>query len=126
MFIKGARMRKILFRAKHGKEWIEGYYLCENEVHTIYSDFDGVRYSIDPETLGQYTGLRDKHGFKIFEGDIVDFYFKDRLLRGVVVYDTERVRFVAYLGEYIKFAFEKINCIEVIGDITDNPKLLEA
>lgn len=129
-------MREILFRGKrkdYGK-WIEGYYLHQNkrrfvnETHYIVS-VDGFYHSIDPSTVCQFTGLYDKKGRKIFEGDIVEGnseYFTYTHPYGKVVYDG---------GQYlISFddVLEDIEClgawtndVEIIGNIYDNPELLE-
>ena len=133
-------MREILFRGKRtdNGEWFEGFYTCVADVHYITSGiFDSLingiinttGYKVIPETVCQFTGLYDKNGRKIFEGDIVEGnseYFTYTHPYGKVVYDG---------GQYlISFddVLEDIEClgawandVEIIGNIYDNPELLE-
>ena len=148
-------MKEIEFRGKLDKEdneWFHGdliqvgieekdYYIIDNN----YSQLDstkGIKLNtcltpkIDKETLGQYTGLMDKTGIKIFEGDIVKINYRKGFKCGQAVFKEfiSEVRF-----ESASFAVsEKIssltkinplhifmrNEIEVIGNVYDNPELL--
>jgi len=114
-------------------EWVQGYLYNDvgcwkiKKFETDYADFS---YEVDPETVGQYTGLTDKNGKKIFEGDIVKFNRANAL-----GYTTSRIGEVKYYDELPIFyiyantgdAWDWCVCeeIEVIGNIHDNPELLE-
>lgn len=149
--------REILFRGKtkaitgcpynNGKpdgEWVFGY---------VFSDLGAMKirqyetdrpecndYEVDPETVGQYTGLADKNGVKIFEGDIV---------KGTA-YSATQIGVIVWIDEISSFGVHRVNapnptawenssilrCVslnkkdefaaEVIGNIYDNPELLGA
>lgn len=72
-------MREILFRGKRtdNDEWVKGFYVCIPDTHYIMTGkFDSLTngiinseaYEIDPNTVGQFTGLTDRNGVKIFKG----------------------------------------------------------
>lgn len=129
----------------HGKrvdngEWVEGSlsteYLKECGCVMISPTADTC-YKVDPETVGQYTGLTDKNGKKIFEGDIVkaecDLYHgenkKERVTHiGTVIYDKKFCQFginVAGFSKCYVLNRWKGDYNEVIGNIHDNPELLK-
>lgn len=129
-------MREILFRGKRidNGEWVEGSYVLARDIvsekigHLIVKiGTDMVRGElfdfeiVDPSTVGQYTGLTDKNGKKIFEGDIIfDPEIKDNY-----IVEFDEGGFCAgdmFLQAYI--SFDEFSC-EVIGNIHDNPELLE-
>lgn len=136
-------MREILFRGKHmhvcpenkhlDGTWVEGYLEDENHIN------DGkCEFLIDPETICQYTGLTDKNGKKIWENDILHNgnYF-------VVKWNAHCARFDIVLNNLYNIPigkWEPMICdwknndfkeyrkavdYEVIGNIFDNPELLE-
>ena len=140
-------MREILFRGKikAKDEWVEGYYVnaeklnCDGYEHfitdtesvsVIGENAYGATYEVIPETVGQYTGLTDKNGTKIFEGDIV--HCKARLDSAdmVVIYESGQFRLIPlerYNSYQPDMGYHDINCFDkiVIGNIYDNPELLE-
>ena len=134
-------MREIKFRGFNRKnnEWIYGFYLQNRGAHFVCPDefADGKSwddYEIDPDTLGQFTGLQDKNGKNIFERDIVEvislrYGYKDFMEKMLceIVYDND-------LCCFDFFAFDRQRCmcttildaeIKVIGNIFDNKNLLK-
>ena len=131
-------MREILFRGKRidNGEWVEGYlYITHNGEYEIGSyskelNIERFTHCVIPETVGQYTGLKDKNGKRIFEGDIV--YCKSRLDNAnmVIIFECGQFRMVLsenYRSYQTNSGFYDINCFdkEVIGNIYDNPELLK-
>ena len=133
---RGIVNREILFRAKRigdGK-WFEGYYCGGTEDKTIspciFEYLGGMKgydyHNIILDTLGQYTGMKDIHGVKIFEGDIVNYngschkvVFESRNgtgYFGIVVGENETWGFGHSTPAYM---------MAVVGNIYDNPELLE-
>lgn len=120
-------MREILFRGKFGNEWKYGFLSIEPKGLVIkepYKNESSNVWHIDADTVGQYTGLTDKHGTKIFEGDIIDFLYRsDDDDYGIVQYDVDETEF----GFVYNSIYEGLGRhyqskdIEVIGNIFDNP-----
>ena len=137
-------MGEILFRGKVSKgNWIYGNlnfypdinrtFIRKNNKELLPSFQTSLEEEVSKNTIGQYTGLTDKNGTKIFEGDIVKI-------------DDKYIRYITYSGEcsaFVKFRYIDISTsefsgylgkgydnykqtIEVIGNIHDNPELLES
>ena len=141
-------MREILFRGMNeNAEWIEGClitapnYTCilqdEDAVHPMdypYLDgemgtFDGKATPVNPETVCQFTGLTDKNGVKIFEGDIVEGLFLFGMsINAVATFKDGSFGLKWYRGSIEEFsAFSCFHNVtfEVIGNIFDNSELME-
>lgn len=153
-------MREILFRGKRldNGEWVEGNLFIPDKPDTptqicIGTNIVRISYDVDPSTIGQYTGLKDKNSKKIFEGDI--FEFDDKVWEnytscgteygeykiknyGVVGFDEDRSCFdfvqykftknsaASYLIENHNIKFAKfVSEWEVIGNIHDNNELMK-
>lgn len=130
-------MRKILFRGKTEKfgNWIEGNLIVGRDLESgrlIYliaplSAYYTEVKKVIPETVGQYTGLTDKNGKKIFEGDILRFAYNEKD-KDPKIYSVEWKSDRACFG-YAETAdkmleIDAFHC-EVIGNIHDNPELLD-
>ena len=147
--------REIIFRGKRvsNGNWIEGYFVLlainEGLKHAIHTGTDEGRFilfEVIPDTVGQFTGLCDKNGKKIFEGDILKAtYTEQRQYQGIsyqdehscveeVIYNEKSACFMLkimcedvplYRPLHNFGSLANIKELEVIGNIYDNPELLE-
>ncbi|EPC9931066.1 YopX family protein [Listeria monocytogenes] len=138
-------MREIEFRGKRidNGEWVYGNLMqFEDSATFIFVDerkgastltyahfIINNMHAIDEKTIGQYTGLKDKNGKKIFEGDIVDISVYDRLdwssIKGKVVF-LNGAWLVEDVGHFAITLQSETNEIEIIGNVHENLGLREA
>ena len=126
-------MREILFRGKRvdNGEWVYGYFVKMLwEYSIIPLEDENTVYPVVLETVGQYTGLTDKNGKKIFEGDIIGV---NREFGGLI-YPPHKIRvywendgtgffpFTVYRDDGREFVTP--DCCKVVGNIFDNSELL--
>ena len=135
-------MREILFHGKRADngEWVEGD-LLQTKYHSGHIEYQimpqtpvSSAYPVLPETVGQYTGLTDRNGKRIFEGDICKFKRFNDVHIGKVVFNVTTASFIMWyqpiVGAYGEKATQKMllsvcDNIEVVGNIHGNPELME-
>lgn len=125
-------MRDIKFRGKYlddTSEWLYGNYVyIEDDVfqHKI-ADKSGMLLDIDINTLGQFTGLHDKNGKEIYEGDIVKVFTNKKWRIGKIIYEHSGFTIDVTNNKELEYGRTGIieNLTEVIGNVWDNPELLE-
>ena len=120
--------REIKFRAKAlDGPWEYGELHLKNCRHPhIHTDARATIY-IDPKTVGQFTGLHDKNGKEIYEGDIVSD-IKGKMKVNCELVDQTEVLAVEYHGAAFNISHLSLvsnDSVEVIGNIYDNPELLK-
>lgn len=138
--------REILFRGiNFQKEWVYGdlfHSYANDDIAIVYYREGSKTPTFDavfPESVGQYTGLKDKNKVKIFEGDIVRFSYITDGIKPIEIECLAKVVFEdgSFMIKCIKghvhnsmqralFAMDYFNIkVEVIGNITDNPELMK-
>jgi len=125
-------MREIIFRGKREKDgvWVYGSYQADVMSfgrHTIiYSDYEGFycEDEIIPQSVGQYTGLKDKRGKRIYEGDVLEFDTSYAgKLRCTVYYDADKLDQASFLLDtngMTNTLNDASKIYEVIGNIHEN------
>ena len=128
-------MRNIKFRGKtgttEGKKWVYGYlYKIKSFFSEDYQYFIKNEHlqetSVDEDTIGQYTGLKDRNMKEIYEGDIIQY--KD-ITKGLIRYSEKYAQYVLVNTGTVKDEFEPLGdynmeVFEIIGNEFDNPELL--
>ena len=121
---------EIKFRGKRlsDDEWVYGGYFNDNGSHFIPQGIGSAFVEVDPKTVGQYTGFKDKNKKEMYEGDIANLASEDTepFMRNIPLvvrrYPDGQFLLVDRLGCR---DFLITNIVEVIGNIHDNPELLE-
>ena len=119
-------MREILFRGKRADngEWVYGYFYEDigSFIKERASSVSTNTHLVDPSTVGQYTGLTDKNGRRIFEGDVVEYREYGNL---AVAWDDGAFQLEREYTFYDMLDHYTTVFSVVIGNIHDNPELLE-
>lgn len=106
-------------------KWNGDKTLTKEDVHYIIDEND-VNYGVDPETVGQCTGLKDKNGKLIYESDVVMWNNKKHLVQ----WNKHMCSFILQTSNYdetdvLEFYMTDVQDLEIIGNIYTNPELLE-
>lgn len=128
-------VRTIIFRGKRidNGEWVYGFIVkMFGTYHIIDKDDENTAYEVIPSTVGQYTGLKDKSGKQIFEGDIVSTdiarpYLIVEFRDGCFMFNCNDggKDYYDIMLPILEDAQTEYKYGEIIGNIHDNPELLE-
>lgn len=124
---KGDNMREYLFRGKREKTdaWIYGnLWHHTDKASAIYSGEADRLMWVRPETVGLFTGLTDKNGAKVFEGDVIRVCTDGQNVLGWVSFESNGFHF-RFCKSGKALLAKWAEPMDVIGNIYDNPELLE-
>ena len=126
-------MREIKFRGKRldNGEWLYGSLVILNGRYFIFDDAN--RHEVDPTTVGEFTGLKDKNGKEIYEGDVIRSPLsEDKTRHHRIFYHTGNAAFMGALIDRKELCYLRLDQDwiykfgkEVIGNIHDNLELLK-
>jgi len=123
-------MRENKYRGKsiNSGEWLFGDLLQYADSAQIWVNTpDGKwNYIVDPGTVGQYTGLKDKNGLEVFEGDIIGWGPEDHAPDSEVFYDDGAFKVSDPYSDSWEYIIDVLMGAVVIGNIYENPELLSA
>ena len=123
--------REIIFRGKRldNGQWVYGgIRIVQGRYYIIPEDSNPFGFEVNPDTVGQFTGLKDKYGKEIFKGDIVKCNNRVEEYVGIVDWDTCNpsmcIRYKSISG-FSRVEYDFIICgnmtIEILGNVHDNP-----
>ena len=122
--------REILFRGKRvdNGEWVEGSLViwADRTMSIEIGYTSNPMFSVDPDTVGQYTGLTDNNAKKVFEGDVMEFYVYGSHYKGVVSFVDGNFRVMCNRPTASPFLDVAVKLYGAyVNNIHDNPELIE-
>lgn len=125
--------REIKFRGKRldNGEWIVGSYIeAENRDRSIAHQIvpyeaGGIVRDVNPDTIGQYTKVKDNKGVEIYEGDILRIYYDNHDSGITTVRSFGKIDYYTDCSDYAILAWLSPDLCEIVGNIYDNPELLK-
>lgn len=123
--------------------WVYGFYcpeMCDHPFGKVKPDphiiatgapdkiLTGMWFEVNEDTVGQYAGIKDAVGDRVFEGDIVQIVYGGLARNGVIEWQSNEARFLIHVKDFCDewIPIDAVNGVDVIGNIHDNPELLEA